>query len=151
MMNHANPWKITAMALGVIAVTALITTYQVAQQSDEQRKQRNISRAAPNGSIAHHDTVPVNVVDCNREAAEAGKGKTVGIVEDGAIGGPGGTAVGAGGGTLAQGVAGAGKGAAMGILVGAVGGPLYGLNENKQSDEQYRRAYASCMRSHGYE
>jgi hypothetical protein len=32
-----------------------------------------------------------------------------------------------------------------------VGGTLYGLNENRAHDERYQKAYASCMRSHGYE
>ena len=29
-------------------------------------------------------------------------------------------------------------------------GTLYGLNENRRSDEQYREAYARCMRASGY-
>jgi len=43
-----------------------------------------------------------------------------------------------------------GKGAVIGGLVGAGGGTLYGLNENKKHDESYRNAYAACMRSRGY-
>jgi hypothetical protein len=42
------------------------------------------------------------------------------------------------------------KGAAIGGLVGAGGGTLYGLNEHKQHEEHYRKAYAACMRSRGY-
>ena len=34
--------------------------------------------------------------------------------------------------------------------MGAGGGTLYGLNENRKHDEQYRNAYARCMRSRGY-
>ena len=45
---------------------------------------------------------------------------------------------------------GAGKGAAIGGLVGAGGGTLFGLNETRKHDEQYRDAYARCMRSRGY-
>jgi len=45
---------------------------------------------------------------------------------------------------------GAGTGAAIGGLVGAGGGTLYGLNENKKHDQTYRDAYASCMRGRGY-
>jgi hypothetical protein len=45
---------------------------------------------------------------------------------------------------------GAGKGAVIGGLVGAGGGTLYGLNENRKHDESYRNAYAACMRSRGY-
>jgi hypothetical protein len=42
------------------------------------------------------------------------------------------------------------KGAAIGDLVGAGGGTLYGLNEDEQHDEHYREAYAAWMRSRGY-
>jgi hypothetical protein len=34
--------------------------------------------------------------------------------------------------------------------VGAGGGTLYGLNENRRYDERYREAYAGCMRARGY-
>jgi len=61
-----------------------------------------------------------------------------------------GAAVGAAGGAIADGGKGAGKGAAIGGVVGAGGGTLYGLNENRKQDQQYRAAYASCMRSRGY-
>ena len=37
-----------------------------------------------------------------------------------------------------------------GGLLGAGGGTLYGLNENKNHDQAYREAYGPCMRSHGY-
>jgi hypothetical protein len=93
---------------------------------------------------------------CNRAAASAAGGKqdtqdkTLEVVKDGAIGAAVGAAVGAAGGAIADGGKGAGKGAAIGGLVGAGAGTLYGLNENKKSDERYRAAYASCMRSRGY-
>jgi len=38
-------------------------------------------------------------------------------------------------------------GAAIGGIVGAAGGMLYGTNEGNQTDEAYRAAYAGCMRS----
>jgi hypothetical protein len=41
-------------------------------------------------------------------------------------------------------------GAAIGGLVGAGGGTLYGLNENQKHDERYRNAYGACMRGRGY-
>ena len=34
--------------------------------------------------------------------------------------------------------------------IGAGGGTLYGLNENKKHHESYRSAYAACMHSRGY-
>ena len=93
---------------------------------------------------------------CNREAANATggqrdkKGKITEVVKDGAIGAVGGAAVGAIGGAIADGGKGAGKGAIIGGLAGAGGGSLYGLYDNKKSDEAYRTAYSSCMRSRGY-
>jgi len=62
-----------------------------------------------------------------------------------------GAGTGTAGGAIADGGSGAGKGAAIGGIVGAVGGTLYGINENRGHDERYQKAYASCMRSHGYE
>ena len=76
--------------------------------------------------------------------------KTLEVVKDAAIGAVVGAAVGAAGGAIADGGKGAGKGAAIGGVVGAGGGTLYGLNENRKQDQQYRAAYASCMRSRGY-
>jgi len=71
-------------------------------------------------------------------------------VKDGAIGAVGGAAVGAIGGAIADGGKGAGKGAIIGGLAGAGGGSLYGIYDNKKSDEGYRAAYSSCMRSRGH-
>jgi hypothetical protein len=93
---------------------------------------------------------------CNREASNATggqrdkKGKITEVVKDGAIGAVGGAAVGAIGGAIADGGKGAGKGAIIGGLAGAGGGSLYGIYDNKKSDERYRTAYSSCMRSRGY-
>ncbi len=89
---------------------------------------------------------------CNQYAAThvGQRDKTVETVKDAAIGALLGAAVGAAGGAIADGGKGAGKGAAIGGVVGAGGGTLYGLNENKQADQRYRDAYATCMRSRGY-
>ena len=89
---------------------------------------------------------------CNQyAAAQVGqRDKTVETVKDAAIGALLGAAVGAAGGAIADGGKGAGKGAAIGGMVGVGGGTLYGLNQNKQNDQRYRDAYATCMRSRGY-
>ncbi|HYE90332.1 MAG TPA: hypothetical protein VEA38_04890 [Terriglobales bacterium] len=89
---------------------------------------------------------------CNRVAAGAPTtgDKTVEIVKDAAIGAVIGAAVGAAGGAIADGGSGAGKGAMIGGAVGTGGGILYGVNENRKSDERYRQAYAQCMRSRGH-
>ena len=38
----------------------------------------------------------------------------------------------------------------IGGLVGAGGGTLHGLNEDKQHAEHYRKAYPASLRSRGY-
>jgi Glycine zipper len=162
-----NPWKLTAIGMAVVVVTALVTGLVVANWTGGERDRSAADRPASKvaGQSAHPARVSSavaatpskNAIEaCNRYAAnEAGiqrdtKGKTVEVVKDGAIGAAVGAAVGAAGGAIADGGKGAGKGAAIGGLVGAGAGSLYGLNENKQSDERYRAAYSSCMRARGY-
>jgi hypothetical protein len=163
-----NPWKLTAIGMAVVVVTALVTGLVVANWTGTERDRAALEKpttkvaepAAPRPARVAA-TVPATpstsaIEACNRyAAAEAGKqrdtqDKTVEVVKDGAIGAALGAAVGAAGGAIADGGKGAGKGAAIGGLVGAGAGTLYGLNENKKSDERYRTAYASCMRSRGY-
>ena len=87
---------------------------------------------------------------CNQYANEQVDSKTEEVLKNAALGAAIGAAVGAAGGAIAGGGSGAGKGAAIGGVTGAAGGTLYGLNETKSHDAQYREAYASCMRSKGY-
>jgi hypothetical protein len=87
---------------------------------------------------------------CNQYANEQVNSKTEEVLKNAALGAAIGAAVGAAGGAIAGGGSGAGKGAAIGGVTGAAGGTLYGLNETKSQDAQYREAYASCMRSKGY-
>lgn len=162
-----NPWKLTAIGMAVVVVTALVTGLVVANWTGGERER--IAAERPASKVAEQPTRPARVSSavaatpsknaieaCNRyAAAEAGsrkdtKDKTVEVVKDGAIGAVVGAAVGAAGGAIADGGKGAGKGAAIGGLVGAGAGSLYGLNENKKSDETYRAAYSSCMRARGY-
>ena len=161
--NTWNPWKITAIGMAVVVVTALVTGLVVANWTGGERDRAAEDRQSP--KVAEQSRKPARVSSavagtpskntieaCNRyAAAEAGtkrdtKDKTVEVVKDGAIG----AAVGAAGGAIADGGKGAGKGAAIGGLVGAGAGSLYGLNENKKSDEKYRAAYSACMRARGY-
>jgi hypothetical protein len=165
--NGWNPWKITAIGMAVVVVTALVTGLVVANWTGGERDRAAAER--PSTKVAEQSAKPARVSSavaatpsknaieaCNRYAAsEAGakkdtKDKTVEVVKDGAIGAALGAAVGAAGGAIADGGKGAGKGAAIGGLVGAGAGSLYGLNENKKSDEKYRAAYGSCMRARGY-
>jgi hypothetical protein len=167
--NGWNPWKITAIGMAVVVVTALVTGLVVANWTGTERDRASADKPAM--TMAEKPAKPARVASattvsaspskssieaCNRYAAsEAGgakdtKGKTIEVVKDGAIGAALGAAVGAAGGAIADGGKGAGKGAAIGGLVGVGAGTLYGLNENKKSDERYRAAYSSCMRSRGY-
>lgn len=164
--NGWNPWKLTAIGMSVVVVTALVTGLVVANWTGTERDRAAADKAAVTAPPAPKparvaSAVPATpsrsaIEACNRYAAsEAGgkkdtRDKTVEVVKDGAIGAALGAAVGAAGGAIADGGKGAGKGAAIGGLVGAGAGTLYGLNENKKSDERYRAAYSSCMRSRGY-
>jgi hypothetical protein len=160
-----NPWKLTAIGMGVVMVTALVTGLVVANwtggdraaQEQPQKSQPQKSQPAPARVASASPAVPAaptqNAIDaCNKYAASEGgtQNKTMDVVKDGAVGAVVGAAVGAAGGAIAGGGKGAGKGAAIGGVLGAGGGTLYGLNENKKQDERYRAAYASCMRARGY-
>ena len=168
-----NPWKMTAIAMALVVVTALVTTVVVANWKGRATEPPVVGAASPATQAssapapapptppappATHDqpkpalSLQAAVDACNRYAASrtAHGDKTVEVVKDGAIGGAIGAAVGAASGAIAGGGQGAGKGAGIGGLVGIGGGVLYGLNENKKHDEHYRRAYAGCMRSHGH-
>ena len=174
-MDSWNPWKVTALAMALVMATALVTGLVVANWSgssqevaqpasapatarlNQQPKTASVKPAAPHTQAAPAPQVPAvptqEVVDaCNRYAsAQVGEtDKTKEVVKDAAIGAVVGAAVGAAGGAIAGGGKGAGKGAAIGGVVGVGGGTLYGLNENKKTDDKYKAAYSSCMHSRGY-
>ena len=146
-----NPWKLTTIGLLLVGATALVTTFVVGQKSDTESTSAPAKSQKKNASIEHHRNTQADIDTCNRLAASSTGDKTPEVLTDTASGAAGGAGVGAAGGAIAQGGKGAGKGAAIGGILGAVGGALYGVNENKQQDEQYRAAYASCMHSRGYE
>ena len=141
-----NPWKMVSIGLVLVGATVLVTSF-VAGQRNATDTQQGAKNKAP---IEQHRRVQAHVTECNQYAANQSSDKTTEVLKDAAIGGLGGAGVGAAGGAIADGGSGAGKGAAIGGIAGAVGGVLYGMNENKQQDEQYRKAYASCMRKNGY-
>ena len=156
-----NPWKLTAIGMALVIVTALATGLVVANWSgkDSDKKVADTASSGPASRVASSPAPAAPAVPtqtainaCNQHAAtQAGqRNKTVDTIKDGAIVAVAGAALGAAGGAIAGGGSGAGKGAAIGGLVGAGGGTLYGLNENQKHDEHYRNAYASCMRSRGY-
>jgi hypothetical protein len=160
-----TPWKLFAVGMGLVALTAVVTAAVVADWSGPKAVTRgsapSTARAvapepasAPGPRSAAAPTVPTAAVvqACNQyAAAHVGRqDKTTEMVKDGAIGAVVGAVIGAAGGAIADGGKGAGKGAAIGGLVGVGGGTLYGLNESKQHDQRYRDAYAGCMRDRGY-
>ena len=169
-----NPWKVTAIGMALVMATALITGLVVANWygPDVSKKTAATETVAPTSKLAAVQTpapaphasrpasspaapsVPTQsaIEACNQHAAKQvnSRDKTVDTLKDAGVGALAGAAVGAAAGAIAGGGSGAGKGAAIGGLVGAGGGTLYGLNENKKHDENYRNAYASCMRARGY-
>ena len=158
-----NPWKMTAIGLGLVVAAALITGVVVANWSGHEGTQKvvtspattkaPVAQVAPAAVVAPPIGLPSQaVIDaCNQQAAQAAPhSKTTELVKDGAIGAVVGAAVGAAGGAIVDGGSGAGKGAVIGGVLGAGGGALYGVNENRKTDERYRTAYASCLRSRGY-
>jgi hypothetical protein len=157
-----NPWKMTAIGLGLSVAVALITGVVVANWSGrEVTRTAEIPAATTRTHVAQAPPAAVHTApalpsqaaidSCNQQAAQAvPQSKTTELVKDGAIGAAVGAAVGAAGGAIAGGGSGAGKGAIIGGLLGVGGGALYGVNENRKGDERYRAAYAGCMRSRGY-
>lgn len=170
-----NPWKLTAIGMALVIVTALATGLVVAYWPSSQGKQltvtsvdntRSTASSTSSKAAGSHPTTasapsartssaspPQPVVDaCNQYASTPPslRDKTIEAVKDAAIGAVAGAVVGAAGGAIADGGKGAGKGAAIGGLVGAGGGTLYGLNENRKHDQAYRDAYATCTRAKGY-
>lgn len=159
-----NPWKLTAIGMGLVIATALATGLVVANWSGRESDKKVIDVSAtrtvppvttsPTAPTVRTAAVPTQsaINTCNQSASvQAGQREKVkDTVIAGAIGAVAGAAVGAVGGAVIDGGSGAGKGAIVGGLVGAGGGTLYGLNENRKHDDSYRNAYAACMASRGY-
>jgi hypothetical protein len=178
--DRYNPWKLTAIGMGLVVVVAVITGVVVANWSGREVERKAQApdaatlpaathQASPGARVASAPVTPrpiaaasaqpqptavpsqVTIDACNQQAAQAApRNKTTELVKDGAIGALVGAAVGAAGGAIAGGGSGAGKGAMIGGVLGAGGGALYGVNENGKHDARYREAYASCMRARGY-
>ena len=154
-----DTWKVTAIGLVLLVAAVGITTFVVGQKNDSvvgPKSGREATKATPKATsksvaIEHHRTTQAEINQCNEYADSQVTGKTTEVLKDAGIGGVAGAGTGAAGGAIASGGSGAGKGAAIGGIVGVVGGTLYGLNENRAHDERYQKAYASCMRSHGYD
>src|SRR2546430_1321876 len=137
-----NPWKLTAIAMGVVMATALVTGLVVAnwtagdRAAQEQKAQQKVAQATP-ARVASMPAAPSQsaIAACNKYAAsEAGsKDKTMEVVKDGAIGAVVGAAVGAAGGPIPGRGEGAGQGAAIGARVRAGAAPPPGLPRNTKA------------------
>lgn len=152
-----SPWKITASAMALVMVTALVTGVVASWTGPggpgrlapnvESLKAAALRMALAPQSSAQATPSRSTIEACNQQATDQlAADKTTEVVRDASIGAVLGAAVGAAGGALADG----GKGAALGGLVGAGGGTVFGLNENRKHDARYRDIYARCMRSRGY-
>jgi hypothetical protein len=133
MSESWNPWKMTAIGMALVIVTALITGLVVAGWNSADRS-ASAPRAGSSGArqVAATPTA-ADVEACNRYAHSQVGDKTTEVVKDALIGGKN-----------------AGKGAGVGGLVGATAGTLYGLNEAKSHDGRYVEAYRACMRGRGF-
>ena len=171
MENSWSSWKLIAIGMALMIVTAVVTGVVVANRTATKPTEQMANTAAavkPSASPAPPAAMrppaatkppsaasvpPQSSIDtCNKYAATppSQRDKTIEVIKDVAIGGAGGAAVGAAGGAIAGGGKGAGKGAAIGGLVGAVGGTLYGLNDIHKNNQEAQAAYARCMQAHGH-
>lgn len=150
-----NPWKVTAIAMALVLVTGLLTGVVVSNWTGPHGLERRapklepLKAAAVRMALAPQSSALATpsrstVEACNRQASEqvGPQDTTTVVVKEAAIGAVLGAAVGAAGG--------AGKTAAIGTLGGAGSGTLFGLDAGRQHDQNYRSAYARCMRSRGY-
>ena len=107
-----NPWKLIAIGMALVIVTAVVTGIVVANWTGTKPTQQMANTTAPvkppGTSVAPANsprpasTVPPQtaIETCNKYAATppSQRDKTIGVVKDAAIGGVGGAAVGAAGG-----------------------------------------------------
>lgn len=129
-----NPWKITTIGIGLVAITALTTGLATAYftgPSDPARPKPRVSSARTYTGTAARPVVQTRYVARVTQPVGCDNDAKIGrVAKDGVIGGLLGAAVGAGGGAILDGGKGAGKGAAIGGITGAVAGGLYGAHQN---------------------
>ena len=128
-MANERPWKLAAVAMALVIVTVVATGLVVANWRDKKMVDVSPGHATP--SVATPSAVPAapttagvptqSAVDACNQSAAAQAGQRENT-KDTVIAG----------------------------AIGAGGGSLYGVNENKKHDESYRNAYAACMHSRGY-
>lgn len=172
-MTEWNPWKMTAIGMALVVVTALVTGLVVASWNGGDKPQSpqpsqvstpppppeaaspparpaGVARVASNPAPPARTPSSADVNACNAYAKKEVGDKTVETVKDALIGAAAGAGLGAASGAIAGGGRGAGKGAGIGGVVGAAAGTLYGLNESKSHDTRYVQACRACMKGRGY-
>lgn len=133
--SHWSPWKMTAIGMALVIVTALLTGLVVANWAGKEPP----GPVASGGSVRHVAVTPTatDVDSCNRYAASVGGERSIEVLKDALIGGAVGAGVGAAGGAIAG-------------VVGATAGPLYGINQANKNDVRSAEAYCACTRGRGY-
>ena len=129
-MNAINFWRLTAIALALVLVTAVVMgaaiwtsgDFEIERQVEALKIETTRAASLRMAVVAPQASALVApphavVVACNRQAAQTGS-------ED------------------------PGPGALKEEVLGS--GTLYGLDPAQKRDDRYRDAYARCMRSRGY-
>ena len=127
-----NPWKMTLVGMLLVVAIGVVTGLVVAGWAPrEERRASGPMALTARGEHAAFQTPSAQDTDaCNQFAkAQAGE-KAIEVVKDGGQG--------------------ASKGAAIGDMVGAAAGTLYGMNETKRNDARYVEAYRACMKGRGF-
>ncbi|MBI4611432.1 MAG: hypothetical protein HY726_20770 [Candidatus Rokubacteria bacterium] len=141
--NIGNPWKVTAIAMALLAmalaiVTALVTGVVVANWKGTEGA-RPVS-AGSRGVAPHagRNPTPADIEACRHYAKSQVRNATAEVLKDPV------------GGAITGGGKSAGEGAAIGGVVAATAATLYGLNEASKNDARFAAAYRACLRGLGY-
>lgn len=150
-----NPWKMTAIGMALVIITALVTGLVVANWPGKNGKEEAQTVPARRATAArvHRVVATPSAADieaCDRYARSVAGSRTSDVLSDALIGGAVGAGVGAAGGAIAGGGKNVGKGAAIGGLAGATAGTIHGLSKPSTSDPRYVEAYRSCLRGRGF-
>ncbi|MBI3015954.1 MAG: hypothetical protein HYY65_13065, partial [Candidatus Tectomicrobia bacterium] len=111
--NTWNPWKMTAIGMALVVVTALVTGLVVASRSQKKEAPVPTVSRQPARQAAPRPTA-TDIAACNEYAKSVAGDKTAQTVTDALIGGALGAGVGAATGEIAGGGRRTGRGAAIG-------------------------------------
>ena len=128
-----HPWRMTAIGMAVVVVTAVIAGFLVAGWGPRAGLEALFSPvvsappAASPPKVVAQSPAPADVEACNQYAKAQAGDKAIEVVKEGA-----------------------GKGAVNGGIVSAAAGTLYGIDERKRNDTRYVEAYRACMKGRGF-